>query len=317
MSNNIQDVALTGLSTELIETVAQHLDKADLLSLRTTCRKLRNDSAYQFCQRYLSNVSTSGTTSSVLESIDVLRSPSLPHAQHFARSLTVRVILIAEGWVIDLDHLRKHLMPGQRDIARLLAAMPNLQHIVLEQHMLQKYVPVLESPLIFFKPITAPDNRAFHLRSLYLHGLRLDGDELAGVLERQTPDLRSVTFLLLTLTRSIKSTPWAQIITILCSMQLERFQFYRLHVLNQDGSSEELTFPMHVYTYAETGIWHKSRAVRHLASHAADLNLTPVGPALENCVVLGKRMHSWVSLAFRSSRPPGCHLTGFGLEFSC
>jgi hypothetical protein len=155
MSNNIQDVALTGLSTELIETVAQHLDKADLLSLRTTCRKLRNDSAYQFCQRYLSNVSTSGTTSSVLESIDVLRSPSLPHAQHFARSLTVRVILIAEGWGIDLDHLRKHLMPGQRDIARLLAAMPNLQHIVLEQHMLQKYVPVLESPLIFFKPITA------------------------------------------------------------------------------------------------------------------------------------------------------------------
>jgi hypothetical protein len=226
-------------------------------------------------------VSTSGTISSVLESIDVLRSPNLPHAQHFARSLNVRVTLIAEGWGVDLDHLHKHLVPDQRDIARLLVAMPNLQHIILEQHMLENYVPVLESPLIFFKAITTPDNRAAHLRSLYLHGLHPDGDELAGVLERQAPRLRSVTFLLLTLTGSIATTTWAPLIKILCSMQLESFRFCRLRVLDQDGSSERLTFPTHIYTYAEAGIWRLCRASAILASHTADFNLTPIGPALE------------------------------------
>jgi hypothetical protein len=32
--------------------------------------------------------------------------------------------------------------------------------------------------------------------------------------------------------------------------------------------------------------------------------------------VLERRMHSCIFLAFRSSWPPGRHLTGFGLEFS-
>jgi hypothetical protein len=48
MSINTQDVALMGLSTELVDLLAQYLDKADLLSLRTTCSKLRNETAYQF-----------------------------------------------------------------------------------------------------------------------------------------------------------------------------------------------------------------------------------------------------------------------------
>jgi hypothetical protein len=283
MSCNTQDVALTGLSTELIDLLAQNLDKVGLLSMRATCRKLRNDTAYQFCRRYLSNVSTSGTISSVLESIDVLRSPYLPHAQHFARSLTVRAMLIVKGWVVDLDHLRKHLAPDRRDIVRLLAAMPNLQHIALQQDMVQNCVPLLESPLLFFQTITTLDNPLVHLRSLYLHGLHL-GDELSSMLARQTPSLRSVSFLLLTLTGNTKntSTTWAPIIKILCSMPLERFLLYQLRVSDQDGNSEKLTFPKHIYTHAETGYLRNfGGADEILASHMFGFNLTPVKPALE------------------------------------
>jgi hypothetical protein len=234
MSTNIQDVAetLTGLSTELIDLLAQHLEKADLLSTRATCRKLRNGSAYQFCQRCVSNVNISGTSSSVLESIDVLRSPNLPHAQHSTRGLTVRAILTGKGWGIDLDHLRKHMEPDQRYIVRLLAAMPKLQHIALEQHFLPNHVTVLESPLLFFKSITTLGERFVHLRSLHLHGLRLVEDELASMLERQTPNLRSVAFLLLTLAGGTSTTTWAPIIKVLCSLPLERFLFYRLRVLD-------------------------------------------------------------------------------------
>jgi hypothetical protein len=55
-TNTTQDgtAILTGLCTELIDLVAQHLNKADLLSMPATCRKLRNGSAYQFSQRRLS-----------------------------------------------------------------------------------------------------------------------------------------------------------------------------------------------------------------------------------------------------------------------
>jgi hypothetical protein len=283
MSNNTQDVAMTGLSTELIDLLAQHLDKADLLSLRATCHKLRNDTAYQFCRRYVSNVSTSGTTSSVLESIGVLRSPKMPHAQHFARSLTVRAMLIVEGLVVDLDHLRKHLAPDQRDIVRLLAAMPNLQHIALQQDMVENCVPLCESPLLFFQTITTLDNPLVHLRSLYLHGLHL-GDELSSMLARQTPSLRSVSFLLLTLTGNTKTTTttWAPIIKTLCSLPLERFLLYQPRVLDQDGNSGKLTFPKHIYTRAETGYPRNfGGADEILASHMFGFNLTPVKPALK------------------------------------
>jgi hypothetical protein len=274
---------LTILSTELIDILAQHLGKADLFSMRATCRKLRNETAYQFCRRHLSTVSTSGTTSSVLESIDVLRSPNLPHAQHFARSLTVRAMLIVEGLVADLDHLRKHLVPDQRDIVRLLAAMPNLQHIALQQDTFENCVPLLESPLLFFQTITTLDNPLVHLHSLYLHGLHL-GDELSSMLERQTPSLRSVSFLLLTLAgnTTTTTTTWAPIIKILCSLPLERFLLYQLRVLDQDGNSEKLAFPKHIYTHAETGYLRNfGRADEILASHMFGFNLTPVKPALE------------------------------------
>jgi hypothetical protein len=282
MFPNTQDVTtITGLSTELIDLLAQHLDKADLLSMRATCRKLRNDSAYQFCQRCLSKVDISGSSSSVRDSIDILHSPNLPHAQHLARSLTVRAMLTGKGWGIDLDHLRKHMEPDQRDIVGLLAAMPNLKHIALKQHFLQNHVTVLESPLLFFKSITASGSHFVHLRSLSLHGLRLDGDELASMLERQIPNLQSVAFRLLTLTGGTPTTTWTPIIKILSSMPLKRFLFYKLCVLDQDGKSKVLFFPMHVYTHAEAGIFRDFGAVKLLASHAGNFNLTPVKPALE------------------------------------
>jgi hypothetical protein len=272
---------LTGLSTELIDLLAQHLGKADLLSMQAACRKLRNDSAYQFCQRCLSNVNISGTSSSVRDSIEKLRSPNLPHAQHFAQRLTVCAMLIGKGWGIGLDYLRKHIEPNHRDIVRLLAAMPNLQHITLKQHFVPNHVAVLESPLLFFKSITTSGDLFVHLRSLHLHGLRLNGDDLASMLQKQTPNLRSATFLLLTLTKSTATTTWTSIIKILSSMPLERLLFYRLCVLDQNDHSETLFFPMHAYTFAETGVFRDFGTVEILASQAGDFHLTPVKPALE------------------------------------
>jgi hypothetical protein len=273
-TNTTQDgtATLTGLATELIDLVAQHLKKADLVSLRATCRKLRDDTAYRFCRRCVSNVNISGTSSSVLESIDVLRSPNLPHAQQFARNLTVRAILAGKGWGVDLNHLHKHMEPDQRDIVRLLAAMPKLKHIALEQYFVANHVSVLESPQLFFKSITTLGERFAHLRSLDLHGLRPDKDELASLLERQTPNLRSVTFLLLTLAGSNPTTTWAPIIKILSSLPLERFLFYKLRMLDENDKSEVLFFPMHIYTHAETGLFHDFVAVEILANQAGDFN---------------------------------------------
>jgi hypothetical protein len=81
---------LLKLPPELIDQLAALIDSGpDILSLRATCCYLRDTTALQLCNHYLSPMKISGNSSMVRLLTTTLTSPHLPQAQRMAKTLVV------------------------------------------------------------------------------------------------------------------------------------------------------------------------------------------------------------------------------------
>lgn len=225
---------LLSLPAELIDTVAMNLSKQDLLSFRATCRQLRDSSAFTLCQNHLSIVWISGTSTSFQELTNLLLSPNLPQAQHFATILGIAAPSVDHGWPVDYADLRKRFLPSATDVARLLAAMPNLVDIRLSQHQdvlwydesTVHYAPVL------LRSLNTPGSLQSHLRKLFLTETYIDGSLLTGMLEMYKDSLEEVS--LTRITRTGKAS-WLDIMSALHSTEVSSIKLMLLNSKDERG----------------------------------------------------------------------------------
>ena len=161
--------ALQALPTELIGMLSEMLENKDLLAMRSTCRELRDGSAFEFCQRYLDFIEISGTRNSVRQLLAILASPNLPHAQQTVKKLVVSADLLRSSKEYenptDLTFARFSPIPPQDqqivkrksyeepnaiDVERLLRAMPKLTTLKLVGDMnVLEYLREAETAPVF------------------------------------------------------------------------------------------------------------------------------------------------------------------------
>lgn len=244
--NHTNDVEMYGstlmdLPPELIDMLAKNLKTPRLLSLRATCRKLRNESAHEFRRRYFKRVEISGTGSSVLDLLDMFSSPNFPQARQTVKTLSIRAPVVQKGWPIDCKHLRRHLAPNDRDIARLLAALPNLRRVKLVEH--DSYLregTVFAIPAIFIKGIAALSPASIPLRHLSLQGMRVNGNDLVRALEQNVRTLCGVRFTDFDL---VGNTAWPRVLEALISAEVARFFFSYIKIVGDQGSEYRVRMP--------------------------------------------------------------------------
>ena len=149
---------LLRLPTELIDTLAEFIDcQCDLLTLRATCRTLRDATALQVCKSFFSPMSTSGSSKSVRLLTTRLTSPNLPHAQRMARHLIVSAPEYKRG---PYKLPERFEQPSIEEVARLLTALPNLDHMrVTDGRDTASQIHVLKSAHLFLACMTKPSIR--------------------------------------------------------------------------------------------------------------------------------------------------------------
>lgn len=232
---------LMDLPPELIDMLAKKLNTRRLLSLRATCRKLRNESAHEFRRRYFKKVEISGTRSSVLDLLDMFSSPNFTQAHQTVKTLSIRAPVVEKGWPIDRKHLRRHLAPDDQDAARLLAALPNLRRVkLIEDNSYRRKVVVFASSASFIKGIAALGPASIPLCHLNLQGMRLDGNDLVRTLESNARTLRSVRFTEFVL---VGSTAWPRVLEALISAELTRFVLGYMKIVTDQGSEYRVFMP--------------------------------------------------------------------------
>jgi len=258
MGNNISATPTTppllSLPPELIDMVAQALDKpADLLSFRATCLDLRNGSSMAFCRRFFDKVpvNTSGTRSSFQELIETLQSPNLPQAQHFATILAVDVPYAERGWG-DASEMHKRLAPSPADVERLLAAMPNLEEIVLTQSLSPFNSLMVRPAPVLFRALSTPGPHLPRLRRLTVLDARVESDLLLDVLETHTHSLEHVALVRVRPGGwSYGMTAWLQIFKILLSTNVSSVQLYAMDCRNRYTNKRYVQFPDWILTKPE------------------------------------------------------------------
>lgn len=274
--------ALLDLPAELIDMIATTLDTPSLLATRAACLKLRDDSTHEFRQRYFRRVEISGTSSSIRDLLDMFSSPNLPQAQRYVKMLVVRAPLIQRGWPIDLAHLHDHLAPDPRDIAHLLAAMPNLEIVKLFQddydgRYFQGDMIVLLSPQMFLTAIAASSSESLHLRHLTLIGMRIRGNDLADALEGQARGLRSVYCSEVTL---CGREAWPNVLDIMRYLEIRSFTFDSMRFVNEEGAQFKIGFPVDALDWLKR-IKGKGRRSNQARDYMAKFSSTLARPALE------------------------------------
>jgi hypothetical protein len=245
---------LLSLPPELIDMVAQALDKpADLLSFRATCLDLRNGSALAFCRRFFDQVpvNTSGSRSSFQELTEMLQSPNLPQAQHFATILAVHVPYAEQGWG-DASEMHKRLAPSPADFKRLLAAMPNLEEFVLRQCLSPHHSPMVRPAPVLLRVLATPGVHLPRLRRLAVVNAHVDTDLLLNVLETHKHSLENVFLArVLPTGRPHGMTAWREILKAIHSNGVSSVKLYTMAYKNIDGGKRYIQFPEHIQTKPE------------------------------------------------------------------
>lgn len=245
---------LLSLPNELIEAVAMHLNSpADLLSMRSTCRHLRNGSAVPFTKLcFKTTVQISGTGSSIRDMTDMLLSPNLSGAQHLARSLEVKAPGVHLSWPLDVAHLRKSMSPSLEDVQRLLAAMPELKVVfVLDEYPSEHSLEVgaIQSAPILLRGLAAPGSSLPRSRRLVLLNVCIEGSLLVNLFEKHKDSLEDVS---LSMVRTSGTTSWVEILTRLHSTNVSSMRLYFLESLDGNGNTIEVLFPTGVYVFGRS-----------------------------------------------------------------
>lgn len=222
---------LLRLPNELIEAVAEKLNKpADLISMRSTCHHLRNGSAMTFSKLCFNNMRTeiSGTGSSIRHMTDMLLSPNLLGAQHLARYIKTSAPQVYPNWPVDLAHLRESLSPSPEDIARLFAAMPNLDEVFLcdwkdraPNPYYQPKVAAVQSAPVLLRSLSTPAPCLPHLHRMSLLHVCLDAALLASVIEQHKHSLKAVW---LYSVRTTGTASWIEVLKSLLATHLSSFR---------------------------------------------------------------------------------------------
>lgn len=118
------------LPNELVDLVAQQMDRESFLKFRLTSRKASKISQWSFACRFMKDITIEGSRESVAQTIDM---PELPHAQLMAESLTIKSPSLSQSLSESLRH-----EPGTATIptvllAGLLKKMPNVNSLSLRQ----------------------------------------------------------------------------------------------------------------------------------------------------------------------------------------
>jgi hypothetical protein len=239
---------LLRLPPELVNEVALNLDNSDLISLRATCREMRDGSAFAFCRRYFATdeLEISGTSSSIQDLTDMLLSSNLRSARHFARILKMTAPTVNPSWPIDVAYLRQNLLPSSEDATRLLAAMPNLTYIRLDdlQRFVEPEVSAIHSAPVLLKSLATPGSHLPQLRTLWLSGFRVDAALLASMLEMQKHSLEVIYFASVVTTGTAS---WMDILKALHSTNVERILIWDMDFVDDNGEVMGFQFPAEVY----------------------------------------------------------------------
>lgn len=246
--------SLLSLPNELIEVVAMQLNSpADLLSMRSTCRHLRNGSAVPFTKLcFKTTVQISGTGSSIRDMTDMLLSPNLSGAQHLARSLELKAPGVHLSWPLDVAHLHKNMSPSLEDVQRLLAAMPELRVVfVLDEYPSEHSLEVvaIQSAPILLRGLAAPGPSLPRLRRLVLLNVCIEGSLLVNLFEKHKDSLEDVS---LSMVRTSGTTSWVEILTGLRSTNVSSMRLCCLESLDGNGNTIELLFPTGVYVFGRS-----------------------------------------------------------------
>lgn len=232
---------LLKLPTELIDTIAEFIDcQSYLFALRATCRTLHDATALQVCKSFFSPMSISGSSKSLRLLTTRLTSPNLPQAQCMARRLIVSAPEVERGPYRLPESFQE---PSIEDVARLLAALPNLDYVrFTDGRDTASHIYVVKSARLFLACMAKPPIReTIKLGRLDLQDVRLDGDLLASVLESQKDSLRHALFWRVTVTRK---NAWPRILAALRSADGLRFiHLSLLQFVDQRGKDRYLKFP--------------------------------------------------------------------------
>jgi len=147
----------------------------------------------------------------------------------------------------DVAHLRQHLLPSSEDATRLLAAMPNLTYIRLDDRdisALEPEVSVVHSAPVLLKSLATPGPHLPCLRTLWLNSIRVDGAVLASMLELQKNSLET-TFLAKIVTTGTAS--WMHILKALHSTNIERVMLWDMDLVDDNGEVVDFEFPAEVF----------------------------------------------------------------------
>lgn len=228
-SDNTKDEATTpktllSLPGELVYMVANRVDKRGLLAVRATCRELRDASALAFCKSYLGPVKISGTSDSVQGLAIVLTSPNLPLAQQTVDRLWIRT-------PVEKQDPEKNHEPNKEDVARLLAAMPNLEAMRFGQDFgVDTIGQESKSAPVFLSSMANLPAQATHLCRLDLIAISLPGNQLDDMPESHRHSLHTVNFELVTLS---DQNAWPRILAA-------------LHAADLKGKEQHPTMPKHL-----------------------------------------------------------------------
>jgi hypothetical protein len=242
---------LLRLPNELIEAVAEKLNKpADLISMRSTCHHLRNGSAMTFSKLCFNDTRTeiSGTGSSIRHMTDMLLSPNLLGAQHLARYIKTSAPRVYPNSHLDIGHLRESLSPSPEDIARLFAAMPNLDEVFLsdwndrDPHLYYKpKVGAVQSAPILLRSLATPAPCLPHLRRMSLFHVRVDAALLASVIEQHK---HSLEWVWLSSVRTTGTASWIEVLKRLLATDLSSFRLSHLESVDDSGNFRHVVFPL-------------------------------------------------------------------------
>lgn len=262
------------LPAELIGMLSEELDDEDLLAMRSTCRELRDGSAFEFCQRYLDFVEISGSRDSVRQLIAILTSLNLPHAQQTVKKRVVSADLLRSSKEYenpaDLEVImsspistadqqivkqKSYEEPDAADVARLLRAMPNMTTIKLvgDMNVLEPLRGAETAPIFF----ACMAQLASQVRRLDLFAVELDGDVLAAMLEAHRSALLIVNFNEVTLD---SRSGWQRVLETLRSGRVRRLDLAWLRFLEPQAGKVDLSMPK-----------GRSRAFRTKGGGVADL----------------------------------------------
>lgn len=133
--------------------------------------------------------------------------------------------------------------PSIEEVARLLAALPNLDHMrVTDGRDTASQIHVLKSAHLFLACMTKPSIRpTIKLGCLGLRNVRLDGALLIDMLESQKDSLHDARFLSVTMTG--KNT-WPRILAALRSADGLKFIYLaQLQFMDHEGKDRYLEIP--------------------------------------------------------------------------